>query len=334
MKRSESIVRAVLVVLFGYLLALGGTFTGVVTPEFSSITLALMALLTFVWLLAHWRGGWRWYSTPLDAVFVLWGIAFIASIVANNETWRRSTIALWYMGLYMGVWYALNDILTNRAAKRETVIDALFFAGLIVLLFGYFQLANSIGGILPRPVSTLGNPNFLGAFLVILTPLALGRLVSVGNRVGRSALGLYTLASVGLLLLTGSRGAWLGLATSLAVWSLLTLAHSDLLSPTKLIIWWRSQLGRIRALVAELQESPQPAFSFYVRSLSQAVMLACALISITPHSPYFLKARSLGEVCLPSGIISVALVQYHPCRRTHMPIMRRCILLLNWVSSA
>lgn len=249
MKRSESIVRAVLVVLFGYLLSLGATFTGVVTPEFSSITLAIAALLAFVWLMAHWIGGWRWHHTPLDGVFLLWAVAFVVSILANSETWRRSVIALWYVGLYIGVWYALSDLIANRAAKRETIIDAFLFGGLIVLAFGVWQITFGSGGVRPRPVSTLGNPNFLGAFLVVLTPLALGRLASVRNRVGRFVLVLYMLVSVGLLLLTGSRGSWIGLAAALAVWGVLTLAHQDLLSFSKLRVWWRTQSARVRVLV-------------------------------------------------------------------------------------
>lgn len=247
--RSESLVRAALVALFGYLLALGATFNGAVLPDFGVITLALMAVTAAAWLSVRWRRGWTWHSTPLDGVFLLWALAFALSILANGETWRRSAIGLWYMGLYIGVWYLLNDWIANRAMKREMLFDALLFGGLIVLLFGGVQVfaALSEGGSLPRLVSTFGNPNFLGGFLVVLIPLALGRLASVRSRLGQMVLGLYTLAAGLLLLLTLSRGAWLGLAAGIAVWIALFFAQRDLLAPGKLRAWWSGQTARVKA---------------------------------------------------------------------------------------
>ena len=83
----------------------------------------------------------------------------------------------------------------------------------------------------PRVSSTLGNPIFLGAYLVLVLPLAAGRWIESVRRLradpSRSNLRdmvLYTLllaGQLGCLFLTGSRGPWLGAACAALVFSAL-----------------------------------------------------------------------------------------------------------------
>src|SRR5690606_16286306 len=111
-------------------LTIGGTFNGLVEPRFRLLSLAGLALLLAAWLLARWRGGWRWHRTPLDAAVVLWALAFGLSLLTNLDAWRRIAIGLWYMGLYAGVWFLLLDLLANRRLARAGLVDALLLAGL------------------------------------------------------------------------------------------------------------------------------------------------------------------------------------------------------------
>lgn len=275
MKNTDSIARAVLVVIFSYALALGGTFNGLIEPQFRMISLVFFALFVSVWLGVHWRRGWIWHRTPLDWVFILWGLAFALSILANGETWRRSVMALWFMGAYVGVWYALYDIVANRGIKRETFVDGVLFSGLIVLIFGYVQVFVSLSYVrgIPRPVSTLGNANALAAYLVVLAPLALGRLIAIRTVFGRIVVGTYSTLTVLLLLMTASRGAWAGLAAALGVGGVLWLAHHDLLSLPRLRDAWHSlkiqyKIGVIFAFVGTLIAAAVLGF-LLIRSLNE-----------------------------------------------------------------
>ncbi len=257
MRLSDTLMRAVIVVLFCYAVAIGATFTGVTIFEFRFMSLGLLALLSISWLLAHWRRGWQWYVTPLDGVLLLWAFAFALSLLANLEVWRRIVIGLWFVGLYLLVWYGLQDAIANRAIKRDMLVDSLLFSGLVVLFFAYFQTyswfraADFSGSIqLPRPVSVLGNANTLGAFLVVLIPLALGRLAAVRMRLAQVVLILYVMAALIMLFLTFSRGAWVGVVIGGVVWFGLLLAQYGLLTPEALRAWWRDQHSRVKALVA------------------------------------------------------------------------------------
>ncbi len=70
-----------------------------------------------------------------------------------------------------------------------------------------------------RPFSTSGNPNFLGAYMVLMSPLASAVLLTARRRMvavlSGGALGLMVLAA----LCTYSRAAWLGLIVAAAVFA-------------------------------------------------------------------------------------------------------------------
>ncbi|MBZ0290996.1 MAG: O-antigen ligase family protein [Anaerolineae bacterium] len=256
MRKFDTLLRAALVLLFSYILALGGTYTGVTTPLFQTVSLGVLVLIFILWLLVHWRRRWIWFQTPLDLLLIVWAAAFGLSLLANLETWRRIVIGLWYVGLYLGVWYWLHDAIANRGIRQDMLVDALLFSGLVILFFGYWQVyswvsTTDLNGTfaLPRPVSLLGNPNFLSALLVILIPFIVGRLISVRSRLAQGVMVVYALLALLMLFLTFSRGAWLGLGVASIVWFGMLLARHDLLSLRKLRVWWRGQAQSVRAAV-------------------------------------------------------------------------------------
>ncbi len=254
-KRSDLMAMAALMLIFSYALAIGATFNGILFPEFHTLTLGLLTVVIGVWLIMHWRGGWKWYRTSLDTVFLLWILAFGASLFANTEVWRRIAIGLWYMGLYIGVWYVLHDLIANRALRREVIVDALLVAGLVIVAIGFLQLQFWLKQIAaagtfvapPRPVSVFGNPNFLSDFLIVLTPLTLSRMVGARNRMPRIWLGIYAILQIVLLFLTNSRGAWIGAAVSFVVWAVMVVARNGSITRSAVSDWWRSHTGGIKA---------------------------------------------------------------------------------------
>jgi len=265
-KRTDFVALTFVTLLFSYAVAIGTTFNGILTPEFHIPTLIMIALIVVVWLLVHWRHGWVWHRTPLDGVMVLWVLAFGLSLFANLESWRRIAIGLWYVSAYIGVWYILHDVIANEGISRETFVDGLLICGVVVLIFGFVQsrdwfttslplmFSRLIPFNLPRPVSTLGNPNALANFLIVLIPFALVRAAAARLPVGRIIMGIYTLLALFLLLLTYSRGAWIGMVAGLGIWGVLWWARHDMLSRQALSVWWtkRRLLARILVVSASL----------------------------------------------------------------------------------
>lgn len=238
--RTNLLVYLFVTFVFLYLVTpLGATFNGVIVPDTHPITFVLISVSVGVWFIAHFRRGWEWHQTAFDWVFVLWGIAFAISIIANMESVRRSLIGLWYMGAYFGAWYTLHDMLSNRGLNRKMLVDALLITGLVIIFFSLVQLSSQTT--YQPPVSLLGNPNALGAVLVAIVPFALSRALSSAFRITKAIWAFYSLALIANLLLTLSRGAWLSMLTSIVVLIFAYLAHAKLLSLSALREWWNNR---------------------------------------------------------------------------------------------
>lgn len=262
-KRADFIALIVVTILISYAM-IATTMNGVLTPDFRLPTLGVMGVTVGVWLLLHWRRGWVLHHTPLDGVMVLWVIAFVISLIANLESWRRIAIGLWYVVAYIGVWYLLHDLLANKAVSRETLVDGLLITGIVILIFGFVQarvwltqtlpliVSGNLAFSLPRPVSTFGNPNTLANFLLVLIPFVLVRLLSARVLVGRITMGIYACLALLLLFLTYSRGAWIGAAVAALVAGVLLVAQRNLLSRRALAAWWVQRGSLARTLAAAI----------------------------------------------------------------------------------
>lgn len=206
------------IVLVAYAILSGLTYDGMLNAGRRLLDVLLVGALALVWL--WWRRRWQWQRTPLDWAIVLWGFVLILSLLANLSDWRRIVIGIWFVGLYVGIWLIGYDALANRGIRREWLVDALLITGVPVVFVGFAQveLALTSGMPLPRPVGTLGNANALAAFLVMLIPLTAGRCASSKTPLARVALGVYCFGTLILMLLTFSRGGWLGAVVAVAVW--------------------------------------------------------------------------------------------------------------------
>lgn len=132
--------------------------------------------------------------------------------------------------------YFLTVLLCRTEEWLSHCTGSAIFSASIVSLYGILQyFTGSIGeagawldtemfeGIAGRVVSTLENPNMLAEYLILLLPLAVCRLLTRGTPAKRTA-ALCATALMGVcLILTWSRGAWLGLIFGalvfLLIWS-------------------------------------------------------------------------------------------------------------------
>jgi len=121
----------------------------------------------------------------------------------------------------------MNAVRTERETDR--VVTALICAGALVACYGIFQAATGMVSetdwideakfetLTLRVYSTLENPNVLAEYLLLITPLAASSIFT--EREGwKKLLGLAaTGAMVVCMVLTYSRGGWLGLIAAVAV---------------------------------------------------------------------------------------------------------------------
>lgn len=141
---------------------------------------------------------------------------------------------------------ALYHAVETRA-QLDALVFALVTAGTLVSAYGLVQYVFKLGyqsqawvdsgmfGSTFRVTSTLENPNMLGEYLVLILPLAVAQLFARKE----TACKVYYLACCGVMgvcmLLTFSRGAWLGLLFAAAVFVLLALPRLLWLAPLALV---------------------------------------------------------------------------------------------------
>ncbi|WP_353090677.1 putative bicarbonate transporter, IctB family, partial [Synechococcus lacustris] len=201
------------------------------------------------------RGGLGLLITACGLFWLIWGLATPASAkpLGAVNGWLLAYLALALLatgfspvpaaaakGLfkllsYLGV-YALISRLLNEAPRWwDRLLGALLLGELITAVIGLRQLygdttelarwadPNSIADGTQRIYSTLENPNLLAGYLLPILPLALVALL----RWRSPWLRLFALSSLGLgsvaMLLTYSRGGWIGMALALSAMGMLLL---------------------------------------------------------------------------------------------------------------
>ncbi len=178
--------------------------------------LVVWIMLAGVWLalLGRLQVVLSWRFLPVGVLII--GYLLAAALGA----YTRLSDTLWWTALAV-IGVALPVALGNR----PTVVPVLLvFAGAIsawysMIQFAGFDVVSSLAAPGSRPFSTLGNPDFLAAFLVAVLPYAVIRWLTFPGLLR----GVICLSMAVALLITQSRGAWLGVAASLAAAPLLLL---------------------------------------------------------------------------------------------------------------
>jgi putative inorganic carbon (HCO3(-)) transporter len=199
-----------------------------VTRAGLALLVAACGLLWLVWSL----------TTPPGRIGAINGWLLVVLAVVVVATGFSPVPQAAFKGLlkllsYLGVYALARQLLTRAPGWWDRIVAALLAGELITSVIGIRQLygdtsalarwsdANSVAEGTIRIYSTLENPNLLGGFLLATLPLAVVALVRWQGAARR----LFALACLvfGLiaLVLTYSRGAWMGLVVALAAIGLL-----------------------------------------------------------------------------------------------------------------
>ncbi len=200
---------------------LGGVFF---LPLFLTVAVALLSAAGIMWIgRMVWCGKFSMRRTPLDvwvAGFVLLAAVSISQSVYSKEGWYNYFCLV---GLYVLVYILITQSIRSKADCKR-VIMAILTSSAVVCVWGLWQYNSGIDvtaerwiddaqfpGLKTRVFSTLGNPNILAAFLIMVVGLASGWALDIRQR--KESLSLIFLSGLAVvcILLTYSRGAWLTL---------------------------------------------------------------------------------------------------------------------------
>jgi putative inorganic carbon (hco3(-)) transporter len=171
--------------------------------------------------------------TPIHLVIlVYWGIVTIATAFSPV---KAAALAGWgKFSLYL-LFFALIERVLRSPRWRSWLITLYLHLALIVSVYGLRQwlfgadalatwtdpespLANTT-----RVYSYLGNPNLLAGYLLPAIPLGIAALLAWRGWLPKLLAGVITVVNLLCLVLTFSRGGWLGLVVTLLIMALLLL---------------------------------------------------------------------------------------------------------------
>jgi tetratricopeptide (TPR) repeat protein/O-antigen ligase len=199
-----------------------------------------MAAAGLVWRIERgWpgRAAFRaWLGTPLLVPVLVLTAVYVLSTATSIVPWLSLTGSYNRLqGLYTWLAYVVVflSIVTFLAGRDQLdrLVTALILPSLPVALYGIIQRAGLdpmpwLGDVTQRVASTMGNSIFVSAYLIMVLPLTLIRLIEAFRDLGDEAReGAYVYATIGrvagylvliafqftAIVLSGSRGPWLGL---------------------------------------------------------------------------------------------------------------------------
>ena len=138
-----------------------------------------------------------------------------------------------------------------------------------------------------RVLGTISSETALGGYMALCSVCALGLAVSVRNLAARIGLGGAGLLMAGCMVLTGSRGAWIGFLVGLVV----LYAYAELPGPRRLLRTWggRAALGAgvlgVAVAVLQLWGVIWPRLSTLWRHLPIRLTIWHAALRMFYHSP-------------------------------------------------
>jgi len=198
-----------------------------------SLLIAACGLLWVVWALRTPPGR---IGTINGWLLVVLGVAVLAT--GFSPVPMAAFKGLLKLVSYLGVYALMRQLLATSPLWWDRLVAALMAGELLTAVIGIRQLyddtnalarwsdANSVARGTVRIYSTLENPNLLGGFLLPVLPIALVAAVRWRHPARRLFALLCLVLGLIALVLTYSRGAWMGMVASLAVLALLLVLRA------------------------------------------------------------------------------------------------------------
>jgi O-antigen ligase len=172
-----------------------------------------------------------WFAWPLAG---LGAAAILATIFSRDlvlslagSEWRRMGLPAWLACLALAGSVPL--VVGDDRRRRQFLLAAMALTGVVAAAYSFAQYAGwdplipaalfriGEGGAIVRPPASFGHPDYFAVFAVLAGFAAAGMAFAARALWARTGWALAAAVLAGGLLLTGSRGGWLGAAAGLAL---------------------------------------------------------------------------------------------------------------------
>ena len=182
-----------------------------------ALHLVVGCMAVIIVMYAAWAGAFRFPKHGLHWAIGIWLLVNAASVVASpypysslNELWR---VAIW-VGLHSAVVWAVRSRRAVRALAGLCVLATTLVVGYGIAQHLGYDVVTYSQSPQDRLFSSLGNPNMLAGFLLLMLWTIVGLGLDAKRLWVRVGLGLLAAGMLWCLVLTYTKGAWIALAVS------------------------------------------------------------------------------------------------------------------------
>lgn len=206
----------------------------VAMPWFPTMLLAaIVAYTTVCYLIKLFRGKRILKLEPVDIIVCAFGVLLLCGgfiSLSSSSLYPALLMTCLLLGYFLTV-----QLITSREWLIKCSVSCVLSATCVAIYgmvmyflgLGYSSKAwlddEMFGGIAGRAIATLGNPNVLGEYLILIIPIAVAMIFGLGEGLRRLPAIFCTAILGACLILTWSRGAWLALILAglvfLLVWN-------------------------------------------------------------------------------------------------------------------
>ena len=213
--------------LFGVFLSV---FSAAIMPTMICAGLIALTFLSFIIKLITEKDR-KYVITPMSFLIVSFVILTVFSSVTSFNPQKSIVTMFLYVLFAFAYFLIVNTVKTKN--QWYNIVITFIISGFLVSCIGIYQnffmettdtswidedMFEEIG---TRVYSTLENPNVLGQYLVLLTPLAFSMMWSAKAKSSKLILLVITAAMGGCLIFTWSRAAWVGIILAIGFFLLM-----------------------------------------------------------------------------------------------------------------
>ena len=185
--------------------------------------LPLLAII-WLWFCGFLGGHLRMppMSPAITAVVAFFGVQVVSALFSRYP--HQSVSELWRQGFYMLIFFVVTTYVTTKRSLLA-LVAAQMVTALFVCAYGLVQRAGmdpffwSTGTGYKRVFSTVGNANMLAGYLLLLLPLGVAFTLASRGMMAKVVAAAWVLFVFVCLVLTGCRGALLGIPASATVFA-------------------------------------------------------------------------------------------------------------------
>ena len=160
-------------------------------------------------------------GNPLSKYVVIYALVYLyATITSTNP---MGSLFHGLLTTIFVLFFLILGFISPEPDKIRRLLAAMVVVGMLIAMYGFYQClfpsrfrsvwtdTDMFSSITFRAYSTLENPNMLGAFFLLIIPLCAGLLLTEHNRYRRIIYLGSLLAMISCMVLTYSRGCYLGM---------------------------------------------------------------------------------------------------------------------------